>query len=486
MRYHIHTYGCQMNYSDTERIETYLNKLGLTKTPTEEEANLIIFNSCSVKQKAEDKVLGKMANLRQEKRKRPDLLLALTGCMVRKSSTKNTERTDQDNFVKKIKPLDIAFRIEDLPKLDKLIEEASPDNELVKKSNLSPGTDLQVENDRKTQKDTILEDYFHIKPSHTSKAQVFIPISTGCDKFCTYCIVPHSRGREVSRHPDDILQEAEQAVTNGCLEITLLGQTVDSYGLSTIDRQNKLFDYNKIDNDTEPPPFVQLLQRIDELKAKGLKRLRFTSPHPKDVSPHLIKAYGELETLMPHIHLPVQSGDNNCLQRMNRPYTRERYLEIVDGLRKSRSDIAITTDLIVGFCDESEEEWARTVDLYKKTDFDFCYISRYSTRKGTFADKNLEDNVTNEEKAKRWHELNDLMRGITQKKLEKYVGKTLEVLVEENTDSTYRGKCKHFKTVQFESDKKDLIGTLQKIKITKAENWILLGELANQPACRTL
>jgi tRNA-2-methylthio-N6-dimethylallyladenosine synthase len=461
MQYHIHTYGCQMNYSDTERIESYLNKLGFTKTPTEDKADLIIFNSCSVKQKAEDKVLGKMKNLRETKRARPDLLLALTGCMVRKSSTKKSVPTDQDKFIKKIKPLDIAFRIEDLPKLKSLIAEAAP-----KKLASLP----QIE-------DETLEDYFHINPTRVSVAQSFIPISTGCDKFCTYCIVPYSRGREQSRNMEEILKEATELVEQGCLEITLIGQTVDSYGLSPIDRQRKLFDYNKIDNDTEPPPFVQLLQNIDALKAKGLKRIRFTSPHPKDVSPHLIAAYGELETLMPHIHLPVQSGDNDCLQRMNRPYTRERYLEIVDGLRKVRPDIAITTDLIVGFCDESEEEYERTVDLYKKTEFDFCYISRYSTRKGTFADKNLDDNVTNKEKAKRWHQLNDLMRGITQKKLEKYVGKTLEVLVEENTDSIYRGKCKHFKTVQFESVKKNLIGTLQKIHIIKAENWILLGAL---------
>ncbi|MBT3704252.1 tRNA (N6-isopentenyl adenosine(37)-C2)-methylthiotransferase MiaB [Candidatus Peregrinibacteria bacterium] len=467
MQYHINTYGCQMNYSDTERIETYLNQLGFTKSTNEEDANLIIFNSCSVKKKAEDKVLGKMKNLKKIKKQRPGLILALTGCMVRKSSTKKSERETQDKYIKKIEQLDIAFRIEDLPKLKSLIKQAAPKTKSLEKI-----------------QDELLEDYFHIKPSHASKAQVFIPISTGCDKFCTYCIVPRSRGRETSRHPDDILQEAKEAVEAGCLEITLLGQTVDSYGLSQIDRQRKLFDYTRIDSEQDPPPFVQLLQRIDELHKKGLKRLRFTSPHPKDVSPHLIKSYAELETLMPHIHLPVQSGDNNCLQRMNRPYTRERYMEIVHGLRKARPDIAITTDMIVGFCDESKEEYANTVDLYKEADFDFCYISRYSTRKGTFADKNLDDNITNEEKAKRWHQLNDLMREITQKKLEQYVGKTLEVLVEEfepaadPTNSIYRGKCKHLKTVQFESSETNLKGTLQKIRIDRAESWMLFGEIA--------
>ena len=550
MRYFIHTYGCQMNYSDTERIESYLNQLGLNKVAKEPEADLIIFNSCSIRQKAEDRVLGSMENLIKAKRRRPDLLIALTGCMVRKSSTKNTERRAQDKYLKSNKPLDIAFRIEDLPKLRGLIVEAANasrchagllNNEFNKISTLSPGKGLisRVKHGAihdnamhdiappalpKIQ-DEQLEDYFHISPNYTSKTQAFIPISTGCDKFCTYCIVPYARGRETSRNIEDILKEATELVSNGCKEITLLGQTVDSYGLSTIDRKRKLFDYNKIDSQSEPPPFVQLLTQIDELHKKGLKRLRFTSPHPKDVSPELIQAYAELKTLMPHIHLPIQSGDNTCLQRMNRPYTRERYLEIVQALRKARPDIAITTDIIVGFCGETEEEFQSTVDLYNQIEFDFCYIGQYSTRKGTFADKNLDDNVLQEEKSKRWHTLNNLMKEITQKKLKTYVGRTLEVIVEQTqqvqkgkadsvpsealaeptnkkgdpvstasdselvntnkkakTQTTYRGKSEHFKTVQFQVAKtdpsKNLKNTLQRIKITKAENWVLHGELA--------
>jgi tRNA-2-methylthio-N6-dimethylallyladenosine synthase len=458
-----------MNYSDTERIESYLDRLGFKKAAKEQDANLVIFNSCSIRKKAEDRVLGKMKNLTKNKRSHQDLLIALTGCMVRKSSTKNSMREIQDKYIKNNKLLDIAFRIEELPKLKTLIEEASSKK-------------------LKTIHDEQLEDYFHISPNYTSKTQAFIPISTGCDKFCTYCIVPYSRGRETSRNPDEILKEATELVQKGCLEITLLGQTVDSYGLSPIDRTRKLFDYNKIDADDQPPPFVQLLKRIDALKEKGLKRLRFSSPHPKDVSPYLIQAFAELKTLMPHIHLPIQSGDNSCLQRMNRPYTRERYLEIINALRKARPDITITTDFIVGFCGETEEEFQNTLDLYKEVEFDFCYISQYSNRKGTYADKNLDDDVPQATKAKRWHEFNDLMKEIAHKKLQEYVGQTVEVLVEEAAGPTaglsttiYRGKSEHFKTVQFqvanEAKMKPLKGTIQHIKITKAENWILFGDL---------
>lgn len=491
MRYHIHTYGCQMNYSDTERIASYLNQLGFTPTTQEDKADLIIFNSCSVRQKAEDRVLGSMKKLIKTKRKRPNLLIALTGCMIRKSSTKASKREDQDKYVKTLKPLDIAFRIEDLPKLDQLLTEVRP-HISTNKANFSPERNLTpAPKNCKTAHKTAhepahktLTDYFHISPSRTSKTQVFIPISTGCDKFCTYCIVPHARGREISRHPDDILNEATQAVENGCLEITLLGQTVDSYGLSPLDRQRKLFDYTRIDNDEEPPPFVQLLTKINALKSKGLRRIRFTSPHPKDVSPNLINAYAELKTLMPHIHLPIQSGDNNCLQRMNRPYTRERYLEIIQALRHARPDIAITTDIIVGFCGETEKEFQNTLDLYRQVEFDFCYLAQYSPRKGTFAAENLKDNIPNKVKAEKWHRLNDLMREITRKKLENYIGKTTEVLIEEQDQTTdqatsiYRGKSEHFKTVQFSAPTKpNLVGTLQKVLINRAENWILFGDL---------
>lgn len=472
-----------MNYSDTERIETVLNSLGFKKAEKESQADLIIFNSCSVRQKAEDRVVGKMKELGQQKKKLKkqgkNLYIALTGCMVRKFSTKHSPKNSQDHFVKILKPLDIAFKIEDLPKLKSLLEEVI-------------GKKFKGEKTLKSTSETINSDYFHIKPSYSSPAQAFIPISTGCDKFCTYCIVPYSRGREISRPLKDILKEAESLVKNGCKEITLLGQTVDSYGLSNIDRQKKLFNYSKIDTGLEKPPFVQLLEKIDRLYSKGLRRLRFTSPHPKDVSQALIDCYGKLKTLMPHIHLPVQSGDNTCLKRMNRPYTRERYLEIIKALRKAKPDIAITTDIIVGFSGETEKEFKNTYNLYKEVGFDFAYLARYSVRKGTFAAKNLKDDVPNSEKARKWHLLNNLLTKITHEKLKSYLGKKTEVLVEKELPPklpakhlrkdktlllTYLGRDPYMKEVQFFSGRKNLKGTIQKVKILSTDNWLLHGEL---------
>jgi len=180
---------------------------------------------------------------------------------------------------------------------------------------------------------------------------------------------------------------------------------------------------------------------------------------------------------MPHIHLPVQSGDNNCLKRMNRPYTRERYLEIVKGLREARPDIAITTDIIVGFCGETEKEFQNSYNLYEEAEFDFTYLAQYSTRKNTYAAKHLKDDIPTKEKRRRWHELNSILKTTTQKKLEQFIGKTVEVLVEKNVGTRYTGTSSHNKVVQFASPRKKLLGTLQKVKITKAENWVLLGDL---------
>jgi len=461
-----------MNYSDSERIETYLNKLGHKKATNQSTAELLIFNSCSVKQKAEDKVIGSMKKLIARKRKDPNLLIALTGCMIRKSSTRADEKENRDHFIKILKHLDIAFRIEDLPKLNNLIQTAQ------KHKGLSVQAAPHIPEEE-------LEDYFHINPSHASTSQVCIPVSTGCDKFCTYCIVPFARGREVSRDPEQILREATQAVEQGALEITLLGQTVDSYGLSNIDHQKHLFNYDKIEAGTEQPPFVQLLTNLDKLHSKGLRRIRFTSPHPKDASPELIESYATLKTLMPHIHLPIQSGDNNVLKRMNRPYTVERYREIITALRKACPDISITTDMIIGFCGETEEEFLRSYDLYKDLAFDFCYSSQYSNRIGTYADKNLPDDVPHKTKSDRWHRFNTMMMEIAQARYADLIGTEVEILVEEydHTAKTARGKTPHYQTVQFTTsttkttDTKNLLGTLQKVHITKTGKCVAIGEL---------
>jgi tRNA-2-methylthio-N6-dimethylallyladenosine synthase len=440
-----------MNYSDTERMQTYLEALGFKQAKAEKDADMIIFNTCSIRQKGEQRVIGKMIDMIKLRKKNKNLIVVITGCMVRKSSSRYSET--RDKLFNRTKEIDIALRIEELPKLADLIKELNPKIKLPK-----------IEEET-------LEDYFNITPNYTSKSQAFIPISTGCDKFCTYCIVPFSRGREKSRPMADILEECEEFVKQGGLEITLLGQTVDSYGLSTFDKQEGTFKHLP----KGKTPFVSLLEQIDKLYSKGLRRLRFTSSHPKDISDDLIKAIGKLKTLMPYIHLPVQAGHNDTLKRMNRPYTCEKFLTIIKKLRKTVPGIAISTDFIVGFSGETEEEFQATYDLFKKEEFDFAYFAQYSERKGTFASKNLKDDVPKKVKRERWHLINELLKTIVAKKLEKFVGKTLDVLVEFEEKGLLHGHSEHSKEVQFKG-KKSLIGQIVTVKILKADKWVLEGE----------
>ncbi len=443
-----------MNYSDSERVEAYLQALGFNKAPELTEADLILFNTCSIRQKAEDKVYGHMRQIRELKKDRPKLMVALTGCMVRTSSSKYSSKRDQ--LFTRSRELDIALRIEELPKLADLMREINP------------------QNDFKPIPEESLEDYFKITPthdSHTSKAQAFVAISNGCDKFCTYCIVPYSRGREKSRRLDEIFQECQTLVQNGCKEITLIGQTVNSYGLSTYDKNEGHFAELG-----GSEPFVELLKQIDSLKDQGLLRVRFTSPHPKDMSDELIEAMATLQTQMPYLHLPVQAGDDTTLRRMNRTYTTEQYRDIIRKLRAKIPDIAISTDVIVGFCGETEEEFQNTYDFFKEIAFEHAYLARYSERTGTTAAKFIKDDITDDIKAARWHKLNDLLKEISATALSRFIGQTVEVLVENQDGETCLGRSEHFKTVQFSSGR-PLLGQIARVKITGQLPWLLEGEL---------
>lgn len=437
-----------MNYSDSERVDAVLQNIGLNKVDTMNEADMILFNTCSIKQKAEDKVFGLMNKITQLRRERPHLITGITGCMIRKTSTRESE--EKDKILKRIPEVDMVFRIEDLPKLPKIISSMWSDFEI---SELTEGN---------------LENYFQINPIYTSKAQAFVPIGTGCDNFCTYCIVPYSRHREKSRPMADIVKECENLVDNGCLEITLLGQNVNSYGISDHDKKTSTFTNQK-------NPFVELLRQIDKLKSHGLKRLRFTSNHPKDISDELIDAMAELETLMPYLHLPVQSGNDDILKKMNRNYTADWYREVVKKLREKVPGISITTDIIVGFCSETEEQFQDSMDLYKDIKWDMCYHSQYSERKGTFAFKNLEDNVSREEKKERWHRLNEVLKKIARENNQPYKGKTVEVLVEKYRKGVCEGRSEHFKTCTFPS-KEDLTGKIVKMKVLNPREWLLEGK----------
>ena len=446
--YYIQTLGCQMNYSDSERVDSVLLEMGMKKIEDMNKADLILFNTCSVRQKAEDRVLGHMREIKKMRKLKPNLLVGITGCMVRKTSTKKEK--EPDKLVKRVTQLDFVFRIEDLNKLPSII------NKLWKRPKASKSEEANLKN------------YFEINPKYSNKFQAFVPIGQGCDNFCTYCIVPYSRLREQSRPIEDIYKECEKLVKNGCIEITLLGQNVNSYGISNYDKKTELF--KDIKN-----PFVALLEKIDSLKKYGLKRLRFTSNHPKDLSDELIDAMARLETLMPYLHLPVQSGNNEILKRMNRHYTRQWYKDLIDKLRTKIPGISISTDIIVGFCGETEEQFMDTYNLFKEIKWDMAFLAQYSERKGTFATANLKDDVSSEDKKDRWTRLNKLLKEMAFKKHKVFEGKIVEALVEKCKNGICEGRSEHFKTVTFKSDK-DLTGQCVKVKVIKAREWLLEGE----------
>jgi tRNA-2-methylthio-N6-dimethylallyladenosine synthase len=451
--YFIQTYGCQMNYADSERTAGLFERMGFKQAPDMQSAEIVIFNTCSIRQKAEDKVFGAIHNLAQLRKQRPEIKIGVTGCMARKSSTRFSD--EKDAILHQIKHLDFIFPIKDLAQLPHLLAEIDPKYADVESA------------------DSSTENYFRINPKNTTKFQRFLPIMSGCDKFCTYCIVPYSRGREWSRSMDEIYEEAKKMVEEGALEITLVGQNVNSYGITIADKaKSGLFDYSDLEAN---PPFVQLLRRVDQLKELGLKRLRFTSSNPWNFSKALVYAIRDFETLTPYVHLPLQSGSDSVLARMNRSHTREHYLEIAELLFKEIPGCVLTTDLIVGFCGETEEEFMETYELFKRMKWDMVYIAQYSQRRGTLAAKMLEDDVPREEKRRRWHMLNDLMMEICLEKNQSYVGQIHEVLVEKNENGVNKGRTPHYKEVYIHS-KRDFTGQIIPVQIKRAKEWILEGE----------
>jgi tRNA-2-methylthio-N6-dimethylallyladenosine synthase len=453
MKYYIQTLGCQMNYSDTERVEALLEKIGYNKTTDPEETDLYIFNTCSIRQKGEDRVYGKMKTLSQKKKQNPRLLIGLTGCMIRKTSTRNSIKEDKDKIFSVIKNLDFVFNIKELHKLGEILAEAEPNLEI---------PDLE---------ETNLEDYLRVLPKYTSTFQAYVPIQTGCDKYCTYCIVPYARGRERSRKMQDIIDECTTLVESGCKEIVLGGQTVNSYGKNILDKNNPEFAGME-------DPFVELLKQVDKLSEKGLNRLRFTSPHPYDFTDKLIDAHATLKTMTPHIHLPVQAGDNDVLRKMNRRYTAEDYTKIIEKFREKLPGCSVTTDIIVGFCGETEEQFQKTYELYNTIGWDFAFLARYSPRPGTVSVSAFKDDISREEKARRWHKLNDILEKFSIKYNQTLVEKELEVLVEKFNEETNEceGKCRENKVIQFKGSK-DLVGQIVNVKGKKALQWVIKAEL---------
>lgn len=435
-KYLIKTYGCQMNEHDSEKISWILENMNYEETEDLEEADFIIYNTCLIREKAELKVYGNLGSLKPLKEKNPDLMIAVCGCMMQREEVREV-------ILSKHEHVDIIFGTHNIHKLPQLIN-----------SFLQTGkTVVDIVEDTKE----IVES---IDANRKYSYKAFINIMYGCNNFCTYCVVPYTRGRELSREPEKILNEIKELAKSGYKEITLLGQNVNSYGktLGT--------EYN----------FSDLLKDIN--KIDGIERIRFMTSHPKDLSDELIECYGTLDKLSNHLHLPIQSGSNKILKTMNRKYTREDYLKIIKKLKKTVPDIAITTDLIIGFPGETEEDFQQTLSLVKEVEFDSAYTFLYSIREGTLAAK-MDNQIDYKIKHDRFQRLSDTLNDIALGKNEKLVGKTVKALVEEiskNNPDTLTGRTSEFKLVHFKGDK-SLIGSIVNIKIENVKTFTLEGIL---------
>lgn len=442
LKYAIKTFGCQMNYSDSERVAQVMEDCGFEKTDDFKTANFMVVNTCSVRQTAENKANGFLVS---QKKKNPKVIMGVTGCMVRQTGNRENSK---DKLLKH-KPIDLVFRIEDCAKLPKLLESYFPEHsfaDFVQK--FGSGS---------------LENYFQIVPKVENPIQVFVPIIQGCDKFCTYCIIPYTRGREISRSMNEIFEECEKLVEQGAIEITLLGQNVNSYVQEGV------------------RCFPQLLKKIDSLHEKGLSRLRFTSAHPQDFTEEVVDVLAEMKTSCPYIHLPVQYGADALLRSMNRNYSIDEYEMIIKKIRSTIPNCTISTDIIVGFPGESQEDFEALCDFAKRMDFDFSYTAIFSPRKNTPAEKMSDQFIDSDTKKERFHIFDEIIKKIAFEKREKYIGKTLEVLIEkvekmENGLFRNSGRSREFFEVSIDSQV-SFVGQEVAVEITKTQNYILIGTL---------
>ncbi|SJZ60406.1 tRNA (N6-isopentenyl adenosine(37)-C2)-methylthiotransferase MiaB [Selenihalanaerobacter shriftii] len=430
------TYGCQMNEHDSEKLAGVLQNEGYQPTTELEKADIIVLNTCCVRENAELKVYGKVGSLKEYKRENPDLLIGICGCMMQ-----------QEEVVQEIKEkyshVDMVFGTHNIHEFPRLLKEAKE----------VPKTLIDVWEE----KEGLIPD---LPSRRESDHKAWVTIIYGCNNFCTYCIVPYVRGREKSRPVKDIVSEVEKLVEEGVKEVTLLGQNVNSYGHD--------FDKN-ID-------FADLLKELDQIK--GLARIRYMTSHPRDFTNDLIDTIANTEKVCQHFHLPIQSGSDRILKEMNRGYSQTEYLNLVKNIRKKMPDAAISTDIIVGFPGETEEDFAETLKVVKEARFDMAYTFKYSQRSGTPAAE-MKEQITEEVKKARLQRLMDLQSTISDEKNQSLVGKTVEVFGEgesKKDEDKQMGRTRTNKIVIFNSDS-GLTGELISVKINKATSWTLFGDL---------
>lgn len=438
-KYCVTTFGCQMNKNDSERIARILAGLGFASTDNEHEADLLLFNTCSVRQSAEERIYGKMEDVMRLKEKNPKLIVGITGCMAGR---------DKDGAMrKKVPAADLFFPTHEMTKLPKWISELRPD--LVNSADQ-------------------LADYLKIAPLRVPSAQAFVTIQTGCNKFCTYCVVPYARGLEQNRPVKDVLDEVRDLAAHGVIEVTLLGQTVNSFKAKDPESFSPTNPYTDA--------FAALLWEINSID--GIRRVHWTAPHPNSMTDQVIDAL-TLPKQVNYLHLPVQAGDNEVLRRMNRKYTRETFLDIIQKVKAKRPGIALGTDMIVGFPGETPEQFDQTVSLYRECDFDISYTAQYSPRSGTLGVKLFPDDVSKEEKRRRWDVMQQLMNETALRKNRALIGSVVDVLVERVEAGFASGLSSEMKLVRWKTADTSLVGTMVRVKIALAQEWQLMGDMVS-------
>lgn len=430
-KYFLRTYGCQMNVHDSEEIRYYLESLGYEKTDILENADIVVLNTCAIRENAKDKVFGYLGRCKHLKQTKKDLIICLCGCLMQLPN-------EVEGIINNHKFVDIVIGTHNINELPKLIMELNNDQKIEVYSNSNEVNE-------------------NIKYSRDSKISAWINIQYGCDKFCTYCIVPFTRGRERSRKIENIIQEAKELKEEGYQEITLLGQNVNAYG------KDLNLGYN----------FATLLEEVAKI---GISRVRFVTSHPWNFTDEMIDIIAKYDNIMPYIHLPLQSGSDDILRKMNRRYNKEEYKILFTKIKEKIPNVSITTDIIVGFPNETEEDFQDTLDMVDYCKYDSAYTFIYSKREGTYA-ATLEDKISDEEKSKRLQILNKKVNAYALEANKKLIGKTVEVLIIDKSEKGEDKVCGYTDTMKLVNviGKEDLIGKIIKVKITDAKSFSLDG-----------
>ena len=432
--YHITTFGCQMNEHDSETIAGMLSEMGFSQAPERDGADVVVINTCSVRENADKRFFGTLGQLKHIKKDNPDFTVCVCGCMMQQQHI-------IDSIKSKYPWVDVIFGTHNIHEFPRLLETVLSEKEKIIDVWENGGDIIEG-----------------LPAKRLYRHKAFVNIMYGCNNFCTYCIVPYTRGRERSRKACDILEEVRRLTEDGVREVTLLGQNVNSY------------------MGEDGTDFSDLIYRLNEVE--GLERIRFMTSHPKDLSDKLIQAYRDCEKLCDYIHLPVQSGSSRILKKMNRKYTKDDYLRLVEKLKAAVPHIAISTDIITGFPGETEEDFEETLDLVSQVEYDSAFTFLYSIRKGTPAAE-YEDQIPEEIKHERFNRLVELVNEISARKNAAYVGKTVKVLVDgpsKNNSAALGGRTEGFKLINFEGPQ-DLTGKLVDVEVTAGKTFSLDGRL---------